>query len=689
MTAGGSEGAEPTWLTEARLRIARRVLWLRALWAANCHPGDEAMAIGHSEVDRTLQPAVRLTAAEQRFYREDTQAAGLTDAIDRLADAPLDPRWDHLVTTLGLTPQEANLLALALAVHAVPGMRRVLGYLQDDTAPADASIGLAAALWGWPPASLAGTASALTRWELARPRPADPYPYSDSSEWVADPLILAQLTGDGPPGGYGLTGHDIKPTGEPVLYPAELDEIVGFTGALLASGLICPCIEIELAGPAGSGKTVLAAQATAKLGEHLVSVDAATLAARPDPGPAAVRELRQARLNGSVLVWQHADLLPEPAVAAINVLARLAFLETGAETALPASPGPVRYRCTLPPMHRHTRLRLWSAMSDNPAPAAVTDWPLSPGEVATAARVLPAGEKSVGATLRRSIMQPAPGLLQPVPLPYTWPDLVLAPHVEQHLRELEGRARLRGDVLDEWGFADLTAMSRGLTALFAGPSGCGKTMAAQVLARSLGLDMYRADLAGVVSKYIGETEKHLRKIFRTCQRAPVLLLFDEADALFGKRTQVRDAHDRFANIEIDYLLQCMEEFDGMAILATNRKADLDPAFVRRLRFIVNFVPPSAAERTRLWRQVLAGRRDGTGSPLVDDLDWAALGTELDMSGADIKSAAVAAAFLARSQETRIGMRHVLAACRRELEKRQVVVRPGQLELSPATRRDMS
>ena len=218
----------------------------------------------------------------------------------------------------------------------------------------------------------------------------------------------------------------------------------------------------------------------------------------------------------------------------------------------------------------------------------------------------------MGAALRRSIMRPAPGLLQPVPLPYTWPDLVLAPHVEQHLRELEARARLRGDVLDEWGFADLTATGRGLTALFAGPSGCGKTMAAQVLARSLGLELYRADLAGVVSKYIGETEKHLRIIFDACQRAPVLLLFDEADALFGKRTQVRDAHDRFANIEIDYLLQCMEEFDGMAILATNRRGDLDAAFVRRLRFIVDFVPPGATERTRLWRQALQGRTDATG-----------------------------------------------------------------------------
>jgi SpoVK/Ycf46/Vps4 family AAA+-type ATPase len=317
-------------------------------------------------------------------------------------------------------------------------------------------------------------------------------------------------------------------------------------------------------------------------------------------------------------------------------------------------------------------------MSDRPAPSPVLDWALLPGEVATAARVLPAGDPAVRAVLRRTILAPLPGLLAPVPLPYTWDDLVLAPHVAEHVRELEAQARLRGDVLDQWGFADLAAMGRGLTALFAGPSGCGKTMAAQVLARSLGLELYRADLAGVVNKYIGETEKHLRVIFAACQRAPVLLFFDEADALFGKRTQVRDAHDRFANIEIDYLLQCMERFDGLAVLATNRKADLDAAFLRRLRFVIDFVPPGAAERERLWRGALQGRTDADGTPLVEDLDWARIAAELDLSGADIKSAAMAAAFLARSQHTRIGVGHVLAATRRELEKRHIVVRPGQL-----------
>jgi len=205
-------------------------------------------------------------------------------------------------------------------------------------------------------------------------------------------------------------------------------------------------------------------------------------------------------------------------------------------------------------------------------------------------------------------------------------------------------------------------------------------MAAQVLARELDLELYRVDLAGVVSKYIGETEKHLRTVFDASQRAPVLLLFDEADALFGKRTQVRDAHDRFANIEIDYLLQRMERFDGLAVLATNRKADLDSAFLRRLRFVIDFIPPGAAEREQLWRRALAGRADDSGAPIVDDLDWAAIGAQLDLSAADIKSAALAAAFLARAEGTRVGMRHVLAAARREFEKRQIVIRPGQLDV---------
>jgi SpoVK/Ycf46/Vps4 family AAA+-type ATPase len=310
----------------------------------------------------------------------------------------------------------------------------------------------------------------------------------------------------------------------------------------------------------------------------------------------------------------------------------------------------------------------------------VAEWALRPAEVRVAAHVAAAGDHEVGEVCRRLLMGGTPELLTPLPLPFVWADLVLSPVTTAHLHELEAQARNRGQVLDDWGFSRLTSLGRGTTALFAGPSGTGKTMAAQVLARSLGLSLYRVDLAGVVSKYIGETEKHLRELFEACERAPVLLLFDEADALFGKRTQVSDAHDRYANIEIDYVLQRMEQFDGIAVLATNRKGDIDSAFVRRLRFIIDFAPPSASEREHLWRLVLEDASDAEGKPLAGELDWRGLARELDLNGAGIKSAAVAAAFLARSEGGPISERHVLAAARRELEKQGVVVRSGQMEL---------
>ena len=675
--------AEPSWLAEVRLRAGRRALWLRALWADSRYPGEDAMAISHSEVDRAMAPADGLAAAERRFYREDAAAAEVTEVLDRLLAAGPDPRWDRLTRTFGLPAADASLLALALAAEAAPEMRRVYGYLGDETGPVDASPALARLLWGWAADTRIDARSALLRWRLAWPRDASHDRCPADGRWIADPFLLAELTGAELAARPGPVGRDVGLTGEPVLYPGALDEIVGFVGPLsTAAG---PRggqagIEVELAGPPGSGKTVLAAQACQKLGQRLVSVDATTLAGHPDPALVAVREARSARLHNSVLTWEHADQLPDLATAALDGLADLTFLETGVAASVPVRPGQVRLRCVLPAMDRGTRHRLWCALSGEPAPSPVTDWALLPGEVATAARVLPAGEGTVRSVLRRSILASVPDLLTPVPLPYSWADLVLVPHVTEHLRELEARARLRGEVLDGWRLADLTTMGRGVPALFAGPSGCGKTMAAQVLARSLDLELYRVDLAGVVSKYIGETEKHLRTVFDACQRAPVVLFFDEADALFGKRTQVKDAHDRFANIEIDYLLQRMERFDGLAVLATNRKGDLDSAFVRRLRFVVDFVPPGAAERERLWRLSLEGRTDETGAPVADDLDWAAIGTELDLSAADVKSAALAAAFLARSQGTRVGLRHVLAAARRELEKRQIVVRPGRLDV---------
>jgi SpoVK/Ycf46/Vps4 family AAA+-type ATPase len=266
----------------------------------------------------------------------------------------------------------------------------------------------------------------------------------------------------------------------------------------------------------------------------------------------------------------------------------------------------------------------------------------------------------------------------PLPRPFTWDDLVLPVTVRRQIEELEAQARWRWPVYEDWGFGRLLPMGRGISALFAGPTGTGKTMAAQVVAAALGMELYRVDLSGVVSKYIGETEKNLREVFDGCERANVLLFFDEADALFGQRTEVKDAHDRFANIEIDYLLQRMEQFDGIAVLATNRKREIDAAFVRRFRFIIDFLPPGVAERRELWARALPAKAPN-GQPLLDSVDFGLLAERVTMTGADIKSAAIGAAFLARADDTPITMAHVMHAVRRELAKHGQVVRAGDLQ----------
>jgi SpoVK/Ycf46/Vps4 family AAA+-type ATPase len=213
----------------------------------------------------------------------------------------------------------------------------------------------------------------------------------------------------------------------------------------------------------------------------------------------------------------------------------------------------------------------------------------------------------------------------------------------------------------EWGFAARYTRGLGLSALFAGPSGTGKTMAAGVLGRELDRDLYQIDLATVVSKYIGETEKHLRKIFDTAERSGAILLFDEADALFGKRSQVKDSHDRYANLEISYLLQRMESYRGIAILTTNMQNALDPAFQRRLRFVVQFPFPDAPSRESIWRRVFPA------SAPIAELDYERL-AQLNVTGGSIRNIALLSAFLAADAGTPIAMSHILEAARTEYAK---------------------
>jgi SpoVK/Ycf46/Vps4 family AAA+-type ATPase len=244
-----------------------------------------------------------------------------------------------------------------------------------------------------------------------------------------------------------------------------------------------------------------------------------------------------------------------------------------------------------------------------------------------------------------------------------WDSLVLAPAIRTQLDDLASRCRHREIVIDEWQMRPGGGRGRGVTALFAGDPGTGKTMAAEVIAGALGLDLYQVNLATVVDKYIGETEKNLERIFSEADGINGVILFDEADALFGKRSEVSDAHDRHANIEVAFLLQRMESFDGLAILSTNLRANLDEAFGRRLDSIIDFPMPDEALREVLWDRCL-----GTRLPRADDLDLGLCARSFELSGGSIRSIVVTVAYSAAATGRAVTMADVMRATRLEYRK---------------------
>jgi AAA+ superfamily predicted ATPase len=682
----GSDAAEPAFLRRIRLRARRRVLWLRTLWAADA-AGGLGVAITHGEVDRILTDADSVAEAERAFHAADPAARALAPAIADADDATADNSVvRRLRRDFALRDAEVDLLLLAAAVEVDPWLRRVFGYLHDDATASLPTPWLGRQLFEWPADAAFGPESGLLRWRLARPVDGAPSPWSIATPWVADPHVASWLR-SGPSMDPRLAGAvelfaPARPDPAACLYPAELAAMTDFVRALAHDR--GPTMALVLRGPPGAGKRTLARQACDQLRVPLLVADAGQLMGPAVDAAAAAEAMvlvtRSARMLRAALYWHDSDgAAPAAWRESSRRVALSIFGTTATAPAAAIDEEAARRTVELPPLTRAARARLWSALSEEPAPAPVLDWSLLPSDIARAAAVSPAGPDAVVEACRATLPVESTALASPLPRPYVWDDLVLSPSVREHLDELEQQARLRWPVYEEWGFQRMCPMGRGIAALFAGPSGTGKTMAAQVLARALGMEIYRIDLAGVVSKYIGETEKNLRQVFEACERANVLLFFDEADALFGQRTQVKDAHDRFANIEIDYLLQRMEQFDGIAVLATNRRGDIDSAFLRRLRFIVDFVPPGVAERRRLWTLALPARAPD-GSELLDAIDWDRLAQRLDMTGAEIKAAAMRAAFLARSEGVRIGMNHLVRAARRELVKRGVAVRGGDLGL---------
>jgi len=655
-------------LVEARIRVA-----VARRRATDPDPDDRfrGLYVSDVQVDEMLAgaPAPLLPAAP------DADATARLRGVEADADAAeaagVDVRLRRLVRAFELQPLDVELLLVALAPDLDPRFERFYGYLHDDVSRRRASIGLALELVG------AGGASGAGR---ARLGPAGPLITGGLLvvEDVDRPFLTRALRVPDRVAGH-LVGDD---TTDPLVTALEVTpsehDLAGVEP--LERGLRAGARLAYVRERIGTAPLTVAARALARLGPPPVVVDLGRLGPREEIGDAATAAIREARLRGAGLVAGPVEVLAERGAAAVR-----AFAEATCVTVLhgtrgwdPAWSRTVAFLVEAELPTSEERHDVWlaaldGAVSEDMAAAiAALPYRLAPEQVERAAeagrltaaasrRALAVGDVAAGA---RS--QNAAGLdrlARRVEPRVGWSDLVLPAPVVEQLRELTARARHRDRVLDDWGLGRTSLKGRGVSGLFAGDSGTGKTMSAEVIAGSLGLDLYVIDLSTIVDKYIGETEKNLDRVFNEADRVNGVLLFDEADAIFGKRSEVKDARDRYANVEVAYLLQRMEVFDGMAILTTNLRANVDEAFLRRLDAIVDFPVPDVEDRRRLWERNLSA-----AVPKADDIDTDFLARRFTLTGGNIRNVAVGAAFRAADGERRLAMADLVRETAREYRK---------------------
>ena len=681
-----------------RLLLHRRVRWLRHCWSADPLQPSSGLVVSDAQADRLLAGAD--PGDEASFHREDPAARRLTEELARLsaaltgrrqelADAGTPAALDALGHLFDLTTFEQDVLLLCLAPELDPGIERLYAYVQDDAQRGWPTSQLARALLG--PADGDGSASflpgaPLRRFRLVTLEPGWPPAATPGARPLRlDERMAAYLQG------VDLAEERLTEILRPVpaapltaRQRALIEQVVRWGQADAESRRLA----INLLGPAPVTAAVARALA-GRLGVRLYQLDPARLPLAGPEHQAALQLLEREAVLAQFAVYLNAGD-DDPGLTELLEQLELSVLLVGSREQ------PVTWRANLtirlPKPGPDGQRELWrqalagrdGQIREGTIDAIVQQFDLDPRGIieavaAAAGRARPGAEYEVDADdlWQACREQGGPGLddlARKIEPRYGWDDIVLPADGLGQLREIAAQVASRPRVYETWGFGRRLGPSRGISALFAGPSGTGKTMAAEILADALRLDLYRVDLAGVVSKYIGETEKNLRRVFDAAERSGAILCFDEADALFGKRSEVKDSHDRYANIEVDYLLQRMEDYRGLAILTTNRKAALDRAFLRRLRFLVEFPFPDADLRRRIWQ------RSFPPEAPVADLDWGAL-ARLEIPGGNIRNIALNAAFLAARDDTEIGLAHILHAAQREYTKTDRLIDPAEFGIA--------
>ncbi|MFE7037098.1 ATP-binding protein [Streptomyces sp. NPDC057621] len=659
-------------------------------------PGEGSTGGGSPTLTSEIRRVLARVDAHAARADEPAAAKAGTDAGENRADGsvrnpagaagPGTGPLDALVDCFGLTPFERDLVLLTAACELDATTAARCAAASGDPERAYPTFSLALAALAEPHWSALTPVAPLRRWRIVEPAD-DARQSLTLSRLRLDERVLHFL--------LGSPYLDARLHGQLRRAPApeELPPSYETAASRIAEGWTtlarpdAPLL-VEVVGGDLRSRADIAAAAAARSGLALYAMNAEDIPTAPGDRDLLARLWQREAILLPAALLVEADELDRDQHAATD-----AFLAGAAVPVVVSSPDPRRSdrargeRVTVPRLDDEEQLDLWTGAFEDVADigegelrSLVAQFQLPPHVVRSAAaavrRELPAQDAPDPALLawRAGLDEARIGmdeLGRRIEPDAGWGDLVLHERQTSVLREIVAHVRQRATVHQEWGFAATLRRGLGVTALFAGGSGTGKTLAAEVMAKELGLDLFVIDLSQVVSKYIGETEKNLRRVFDAAERGGALLLFDEADALFGKRSEVKDSHDRYANLEVSYLLMRMEAYRGLAILTTNMKKALDTAFLRRIRFVVDFPFPAEHERAEIWRRVLPPRTPVKGIEPE-------LLAQLTVAGGSIRNIALSGAFLAAEEGDRLQMRHMLAAARTEYLKLERTLTPGEV-----------
>jgi len=679
--------------------------------------------VSEQQVDALLAAPLGMPAwlADDAPRRDRLEAhaslAQRTAARKRLAlDAGIDLRLERLARLFALSELDVGILLVCLAVELDTRYEKLYAYLQDDVTKTRPSIDLVLSLLEPDPVK---RFDARERFAADAPLrsarlievfddPARPSPPFIGKVARADERIVSFLLGsDRPDARIARCVQILRDAQSLDTLVLDDDTRRGLQGIARAAA-DGPRMVVHLQGPPGAGKRSIARAVCHERGLPLLVADLERLHADADSSLVAPLDLiaREARLANAALYWNGFDtLLAAERRSALEACLRVAgsaphpsFL-AGETPWLPGSAlrGARYVSVTVSRPAVPQRIRLWHRVAEihrvaTPAldlTGIATKFKFTPGQIEASMRTAASlaswrdpqnarvSSQDLYDACRLNSNRTLATLAHKITPRFDWHDIVLPADRVAQLREICNHIKYRNQVFNDWGFDRKLAPSKGLTFLFAGPSGTGKTMAAGIIAAELGLDLYKIDLSLVISKFIGETEKNLAHIFDEAETANAILFFDEADSLFGKRSEVKDSHDRYANIEVGYLLQRIEEYEGIAILATNFRRNMDDAFVRRLQFTVDFPLPTEGDRHRMWLSILPEH-----TPRDPALDLALMARRYNLTGGNIRNVALAAAFLAADDGDMIRMTHLIAATQREYQKMGKLVGDGEFRHAP-------